>query len=147
MGDIFTKEKRSEIMSRIKGCDTKLEICVRKFLFSKGFRFRKNDKRYPGSPDMVLPKYNTVIFVHGCFWHGHGCKLSKVPKSNVEYWKNKIERNKSRDKKNEKQLKSMGWNVIKVWECELSTIYMRKNTFRKLVDNINPPPEISSEEL
>lgn len=132
MSDIYSKAKRSDIMSHIKGCDTKLELYVRKYLFSQGFRFRKNDKRYPGTPDIVLPKYNTLIFVHGCFWHGHNCKIGKIPKSNVEYWKNKIERNKARDKKNEKLLKDVGWKVINVWECELSTIENREEALYQL---------------
>jgi len=138
MNDIFTKEKRSEIMSHITSCDTKPEVCMRKYLFSQGFRFRKNDKRYPGTPDIVLPKYKTLIFVHGCFWHGHNCKIGNIPKSNVEYWKQKIERNKKRDKKNEKLLKDMGWKVIIVWECELSTIDKRENTLLELTSKIIP---------
>ena len=87
MPDIFSKKKRSEIMSNISGKETKPEILVRKFLFSRGFRFRKNDSRYPGKPDIVLPKYKTAIFVHGCFWHGHkGCRRSKLPETNVSIW-------------------------------------------------------------
>lgn len=81
MSDIFTKQKRSEIMSRVRNKDTKLEIIVRKFLFANGFRYRKNDKRYPGKPDIVLPKYKTIVFIHGCFWHGHDCKAGALPKS------------------------------------------------------------------
>ena len=120
MADKFSKETRSYIMSRIRGKDTKPEIMVRSFLFSQGLRFRKNDKRYPGSPDVVLPKYNTVVFVHGCFWHLHeGCKHAKIPKSNVEYWEKKLYGNRERDARNKKELEDMGWNVITVWECEL----------------------------
>jgi DNA mismatch endonuclease (patch repair protein) len=120
MVDKFSKETRSYIMSRIRGKDTKPEIIVRSYLFSRGLRFRKNDKRYPGSSDVVLPKYNTVIFVHGCFWHLHdGCKYARIPKSNVEYWEKKLYRNKEHDNRNQKELKGMGWNVITVWECEL----------------------------
>ena len=120
MADKFSKETRSYIMSRIRGKDTKPEIMVRSFLFSQGLRFRKNDKRYPGSPDVVLPKYNTVVFVHGCFWHLHECcKHAKIPKSNVEYWEKKLYGNRERDKRNKKELEDMGWNVITVWECEL----------------------------
>ena len=120
MVDKFSKETRSYNMSRIKGKDTKPEILVRRYLFSKGLRFRKNDKRYPGSPDIVLPKYNTIVFVHGCFWHLHdGCKYAVMPKSNVDYWEKKLFRNKERDKHNQKLLKNMGWNVITVWECQL----------------------------
>ena len=104
-------------MSRIRSKDTKPEILVRSYLFSRGLRFRKNDKRYPGSPDIVLPKYNTIVFVHGCFWHLHdGCKYAKMPKSNVDYWKKKLYRNRERDEINQKELK---WTVITIWECEL----------------------------
>ena len=107
MVDTFSKETRSYVMSRIKCKDTKPEIIVRSYLFSRGLRFRKNDKRYPGSPDIVLPKYKTIVFVHGCFWHLHeGCKYARIPKSNVDYWEKKLYRNR-------------GWNVITVWECEL----------------------------
>ena len=120
MVDKFSKETRSHVMSRIRGKDTKPEILVRSYLFSRGLRFRKNDRRYPGSPDIVLPKYNTIVFVHGCFWHFHdGCKYAKMPKSNVDYWKKKLCRNKERDERNQKELEAMGWNVIIVWECEL----------------------------
>jgi len=133
VNDIYTPEKRSEIMSHITRCDTKPEICVRRFLFSQGFRFRKNDKRYPGSPDVVLPKYNTMIFIHGCFWHGHGCKLSTTPKTNTEFWKEKISTNKVRDLRNEKLLKDLGWKIINVWECELGSIEARNNTFKRLI--------------
>ena len=120
MVDNVSKEVRSYNMSRIKSKDTKPEILVRSYLFSRGLRFRKNDKRYPGSPDIVLPKYNTMVFVHGCFWHLHEwCKYARIPKSNVEYWKKKLYRNKERDEHNQKELKEMGWKVITVWECEL----------------------------
>ena len=120
MDDKFSKETRSYVMSRIRGKDTKPEILVRKYLFSRGLRFRKNDKRYPGRPDIVLPKYKTAVFGHGCFWHLHdGCKYAKMPKSNVDYWEKKLYGNRERDKHNQKELKEMGWNVLTVWECEL----------------------------
>ena len=107
-------------MSRIKSSNTKPEEIVRKYLFSKGFRYRKNDKRYPGKPDIVLPKYKTVIFINGCFWHGHkGCKYYVVPKTNTDFWLNKINHNIERDQKQINQLKMEGWNVIVVWECQL----------------------------
>ena len=116
---------RSYNMSRIRGKDTKPEMLVRKYLFSRGFRFRKNDKRYPGRPDIVLPKYRTVVFVNGCFWHGHeGCKYFVWPKSNVEFWRNKIETNTKRDRENYRRLRDMGWNIVIIWECEL-----KKNVF------------------
>ena len=136
MVDKFTKETRSYVMSQIKGKDTKPEIIVRKYLFSKGLRFRKNDKRYPGSPDIVLPKYKTIVFVHGCFWHLHdGCKHAVMPKSNVEYWENKLYRNKERDKRNQEKLEEMGWNVIIVWECQLKKD-KREQTLGKLYEQI-----------
>ena len=107
-------------MSCIKGKGTKPEEIVRKYLFSQGFRYRKNDKRLPGTPDIVLPKYKTVIFVNGCFWHGHaGCKYFVWPKNNEEFWKKKIEANIFRDQKKTKELEEQGWKVIVVWECKL----------------------------
>lgn len=107
-------------MSRIKGKDTKPEVLVRKYLFSKGLRFRKNDKRYPGHPDIVLPKYKTIIFVHGCFWHFHeNCRYAVMPSSNVDFWKKKLNGNRLRDERNKKALTEMGWNVIVIWECQL----------------------------
>lgn len=120
MVDRFSRETRSQVMSRIRGKDTKPEILVRSYLFSRGLRFRKNDRRYPGSPDIVLPKYRTVVFVQGCFWHLHeGCRYAVMPKSNVDYWKKKLYGNRQRDERNRKELEEMGWNVITVWECQL----------------------------
>lgn len=120
MMDVHTKEQRSYNMSRIKGKNTRPEEIVRKYLFSQGFRYRKNDKRLPGKPDIVLPKYKTVIFVNGCFWHGHeGCRYFVWPKDNAGFWRNKIETNIERDKKNITELESLGWKVVTVWECEL----------------------------
>ncbi len=116
-------------MSHIRSKDTKPEIAVRKYLFSKGFRYRKNDKRYPGTPDIVLPKYKTVIFVHGCFWHGHeGCKYSKMPKTNIEYWERKISRNKVRDLENIRLLEDFGFRVIVIWECEMKYDFEQRMT-------------------
>ena len=118
--DIHDKKTRSYNMSRIRGKNTKPEITVRKYLFSKGFRYRKNDRKLPGSPDIVLPKYKTVIFVNGCFWHGHkGCRYFVVPKTNTEFWVNKINTNIERDENKYKTLKDMGWTVIVIWECQL----------------------------
>ena len=118
--DVHDKKTRSYNMSRIKGKNTKPEEIVRKYLFSKGFRYRKNDKRLPGTPDIVLPKYKTVIFVNGCFWHGHkDCRYFVVPKTNTDFWLKKINTNIERDKCKQEALKELGWNVIVVWECEL----------------------------
>ena len=120
MTDVHSKETRSYNMSRIKGKDTKPEVLVRKYLFSKGLRFRKNDKRYPGHPDIVLPKYKTIVFVHGCFWHFHeNCRYAVMPSSNVDFWEKKLKGNLLRDERNKKALTEMGWNVIVVWECQL----------------------------
>lgn len=120
--DVHDKKTRSYNMSRIKGKNTKPEEIVRKYLFSKGFRYRKNDKKLPGTPDIVLPKYKTVIFVNGCFWHGHkDCRYFVVPKTNTDFWLNKINTNIERDKRKQEALKELGWNVIVVWECELKS--------------------------
>jgi DNA mismatch endonuclease (patch repair protein) len=136
MADVHDKKTRSYNMSRIKGKDTKPEILVRKFLFSKGFRYRLHDKGLPGKPDLVLPKYKTVIFVHGCFWHGHeGCKYAVIPKTRTEWWRNKIGQTKIKDGENIFALKRMGWKVIEVWECELKKD-QREKTLEGLVDFI-----------
>lgn len=120
MADIYDKEKRSEIMSHIRGKNTKPEVALRKALFSQGFRYRINDKRLPGKPDIVLPKYKTAIFIHGCFWHGHeGCKYAYTPKTNTEFWVQKVQGNKERDIRIQTLLETQGWNVIVVWECEI----------------------------
>ncbi len=120
--DVHDKKTRSYNMSQIKEKNTKPEELVCKYLFSQGFRYRKNDKRLPGSPDIVLSKYKTVIFVNGCFWHGHeGCKYFVWPKSNAEFWRNKIETNIVRDKKKIGELEALGWKVIVIWECELKS--------------------------
>jgi len=107
-------------MSKISGKNTKPEIIVRKYLFSKGFRFRINDKRYPGKPDIILPKYKTVIFVHGCFWHGHNCKRGKLPDTNREFWKNKINATIERDKRVQSELEKLGWKILILWQCEIN---------------------------
>lgn len=120
MADVHTPEQRSYNMSRIRGKNTKPEELVRKHLFSQGFRYRKNDARLPGKPDIVLPKYKTVIFVNGCFWHAHeGCKYFVWPKDNADFWKKKIESNVARDIKNYQLLQNLGWTVLTIWECEL----------------------------
>lgn len=120
MAGNHTKEIRSYNMSRIRSKNTKPEEMVRKYLFSQGFRYRKNDTRLPGNPDIVLPKYKTVIFVNGCFWHKHeNCKYFVWPKTNEDFWRTKISANVSRDQENIKLLSELGWNVIVIWECEL----------------------------
>lgn len=120
MADCRSKETRSYNMSRIRSKNTKPEEIVRKHLFSQGFRYRKNDSRLPGKPDIVLPKYKTVIFVNGCFWHGHtGCRYFVWPKSNVDFWRSKIDGNIERDSTNYTRLTDMGWRILVIWECEL----------------------------
>lgn len=121
MADNHTPEQRHKNMSRIRYKDTNPEWIVRKYLFSRGLRYRKNCANLPGKPDIVLKKYKTVIFVNGCFWHHHNCENFKWPLSNAEYWKNKIEKNERRDEKNIRDLIKIGWKVIVVWECELNT--------------------------
>lgn len=130
--DRLTKEQRHRNMAAIHGRDTKPEMIVRKFLFSRGFRYRLNHPRFPGHPDLVLRKYRTVIFVNGCFWHGHdNCKYFRLPKTNIDFWSNKIERNKERDKKEQRQLVAMGWHCIAIWECQLKA-KVRQQTLEAL---------------
>lgn len=136
MADVHSAETRSYNMSRIRGKDTKPEELVRKFLFSQGFRYRKNDARLPGKPDIVLPKYKSVVFVNGCFWHGHtGCRYFVWPKNNAEFWKKKIVGNITRDQKNYMLLREQGWRVFVVWECELKHSVITK-TLDSLVKDI-----------
>lgn len=136
MADIKSKEARSYNMAQIKNKDTKPEEKVRKALYAEGFRYRKNDKRLLGTPDIYLPKYKTVIFVNGCFWHGHeGCKYFVMPKSNVEFWTGKINGNIERDKRNEEELKRSGYNVITVWECQLKKAFFQE-TIEKITECI-----------
>ncbi|MEI9958002.1 MAG: DNA mismatch endonuclease Vsr [Ferruginibacter sp.] len=135
MTDVHTTAQRSFNMSRIKSKDTKPEMLVRKFLHAHGFRYRLHNKKLPGKPDIVLPKYKTVIFVHGCFWHGHeGCKYYVVPKTRTEWWLNKINTNKSNDSKAVLALKKDGWKVIEIWECDLKRTAIQK-TFSQLLQN------------
>jgi DNA mismatch endonuclease, patch repair protein len=130
MSDIFSKELRSYIMSKIRSQNTKPELLVRKFLYSKGFRYRINVKYLPGKPDIVLKKYNTAIFVNGCFWHGHPpCFV--LPRTRIEYWSDKINHNRVKDKKNKQELIKMGWEVIYIWECQLN-----RKKVKKTLDNL-----------
>lgn len=133
--DIWNKEKRSECMSRIRSKNTKPELALRKALFARGFRYRVNDKKLPGKPDIVLPKYKTVIFIHGCFWHGHaGCKYAYTPKTNTKFWIDKIISNAERDKVNAERLTVLGWNVLTVWECEIR--HTHKQNLTPLIDRV-----------
>lgn len=119
-------------MAAIRGRDTKPELMVRRFLFGRGFRYRLNHPRLPGHPDLVLRKYRTVIFVNGCFWHGHeGCAKFRLPKTNAEFWKAKIERNRARDAREQQELAALGWHCITVWECRLAPA-LREQTLEAL---------------
>lgn len=136
MLDKLTPEERSKHMSKIKGKNTKPEMVVRKFLHANGFRFRLHDKSIPGRPDIKLPKYKTVIFIHGCFWHGHSnCRIYQMPKTRVDFWNNKISANKERDNDRISTLKAMGWNVIVLWECELKPT-KRAGTLQSLIEQL-----------
>lgn len=119
MVDSLTREQRSAQMSRIRGSNTKLEVLVRKGLHARGLRYRLGGAKLPGRPDIVLPKYRTVVFVHGCFWHGHDCPLYRLPKTRPEFWADKIGKNRSRDQRVTDELEARGWRVLTVWECSL----------------------------
>ncbi|WP_277877487.1 very short patch repair endonuclease [Stenotrophomonas maltophilia] len=119
MVDSLTPEQRSAQMSRIRGSNTKLEVLVRKGLHARGLRYRLGGAKLLGRPDIVLPKYRTVVFVHGCFWHGHDCPLYRLPKTRPEFWQAKIDSNKSRDARVQRELRAAGWKVIELWECEV----------------------------
>lgn len=133
--DIWSKKKRSAVMARIRSRDTKPEWIVRRYLFSRGYRYRKNVKGLPGTPDIVLRKYGIVIFIHGCFWHGHEVD-GHLPHSNIDFWRKKIERNKQRDARNKEALKQMGWRVMTVWECQLKPA-VRRQTLLEIEYHIN----------
>lgn len=132
----LTKAQRSHIMAAIHGQNTRPEMIVRRYLFSHGFRYRVNNPRLPGHPDIVLRKYRTCIFVNGCFWHGHDCGEFRPPKTNTAFWMTKIERNKTRDKREQEELAQRGWHVITVWECELKK-NKRAQTLSGLVYTLN----------
>ncbi len=134
--DIWSKEKRSDVMSKIRSQNTKPEKLVRSLLFKSGFRFRIHKKDLPGKPDIVLPKYKTVIFVHGCFWHFHkDCKEGRIPNTNSKFWMEKLSKNIERDANHIINLKLLGWRVIVIWECELKTSSL-SNTFNTLQKEI-----------
>ena len=130
--DVHTPEQRRYNMAQIRSKNTKPEALVRKYLFSRGLRYRKNDKRYPGKPDIVLPKYKTIIFINGCFWHMHAnCSQFVMPKTNVEYWQQKLRKNHYNDNKKISLLENMGWRVIVIWECEL-----KKDAFTERMETL-----------
>jgi DNA mismatch endonuclease (patch repair protein) len=135
--DVLLKEQRHRCMSAIHAKNTKPELLVRHYLFSRGFRYRLNDPRLPGHPDLVLRKYRTVVFVNGCFWHGHeGCKYFRLPQTNTEFWQAKITRNAERDKLMQKKLAVLGWHCITVWECQLKP-KVREQTLESLAFTLN----------
>ncbi len=137
MADVHDKETRSYNMSRIKGKNTKPEMLVRRYLHANGFRYRLHVKGMPGKPDIVLPKYKTVIFVHGCFWHGHeGCKYYVVPKTRTDWWLNKINGNIANDAKANKAIKKEGWKIITLWECDLKSAII-DTTLKSLLKKLN----------
>ena len=144
MADRLSPETRSWNMSRLKGQDTKPEMAVRKYSLRQGFRFRKNDKRYPGKPDIVLPKYHTVIFIHGCFWHHHaGCKQATMPKTRTEFWEKKFAQNTDNDTRHKRQLEEMGFRVITIWECEIEKDF--DGTMEKLIFDLKGVKEENEE--
>lgn len=144
MADIVDKETRSRMMSGIRGKNTKLELVVRSYLHRAGLRFRLH-ARLPGKPDLVFPKYHTVVFVHGCFWHGHSCHLFRLPKTNSAFWKKKIESNRVRDARVQKSLELSGWRPITLWECELRnrTEKERNSRLCTLAKNISAPRKLT----
>ena len=138
MADTFSKEKRSEIMRSVKGTHTRPEMLVRKFLFKHGYRFSLHRKNLPGTPDIVLSKYNTVIFVNGCFWHGHlNCSKSALPKTRTEYWLDKINSNIKRDIVTHQKLVDLGWKVIVIFQCELKNRNAFENTMANVISNLH----------
>lgn len=135
MVDTISKEKRKEIMSKIRGKDTKIEVKVRNWLHKQGLRYRKNCKEIPGTPDISIKKYKIAIFVNGCFWHAHhDCKLFRYPKSNEEYWAKKLAQNVARDRGNIEKLHNLGWNVFVIWECQVEKSF--DSTMKNLLDEI-----------
>ncbi len=135
MADVHSKATRSYNMSRIRSGNTKPEMLVRRFLHARGFRYKLHDKNLPGKPDIVLPKYKTVIFVHGCFWHGHeGCRYFVVPKTRTEWWVRKISRNKDNDLKAAAELEKKDWKVIHFWECSLKATQVERQLVKLLCE-------------
>ena len=137
MTDVFSEEQRSYVMSRVGSKNTKPELLVRSFLHRAGFRFRIHGRKLPGNPDLVLPKHQTVVFVHGCFWHRHkDCRRATMPASRVEFWKDKFDKNVARDRKNLALLKETGWRAIVLWECEIANVKGREERLAKLAEEI-----------
>jgi DNA mismatch endonuclease (patch repair protein) len=133
--DKWSEETRSKMMAKVKNKNTSPELIVRRFLYGAGFRYRLHNKGLPGSPDIVLPKYNTVIFIHGCFWHGHTCNKGKRPTTRIEFWNQKLDKNIERDQQSQTLLKESGWRVITVWECQLKKDDHILDSLRKSILN------------
>jgi DNA mismatch endonuclease (patch repair protein) len=132
--DVFPTKKRSQIMSRIRGYDTKPELTVRSIVHRMGFRFRSHGEDLPGNPDIVLPKHKKVIFIHGCFWHGHkGCKRSKRPSTNVSFWQDKLDKNIERDKRQQRELRKLGWKYLIIWQCEINRPNLLRNNIKRFL--------------
>lgn len=136
MADIFNKKKRSQIMSRISGKDTKPELFIRKAIFAEGYRYRLHRKDLPGNPDIVFSKRKKVIFINGCFWHGHNCKKAALPTTNKIFWEKKLTGNKERDKRNLSKLKTLGWKSLVIWQCQIkkSTLKSQINKIKAFLD-------------
>jgi DNA mismatch endonuclease, patch repair protein len=137
MADTLTQAERSARMRGVKQRDTALELLVRKGLHKRGLRYRVGDRALPGSPDLVLPSRNAVVFVHGCFWHAHACRLGRRPTSNAAFWEQKALANRARDARKEAQLRALGWRVFIVWQCELSDAVHRENALSQLAAALN----------
>lgn len=140
MADTLTPAQRSERMSRIRGRDTRPERLVRSHLHRAGLRFRLHGAKLPGRPDLVLPKYATVVFVEGCFWHGHRCQKGRIPGTNSMFWASKIATNQARDQRNQRALRRIGWRVLRVWECQLAKAATRERVLDRLVRTIRRDP-------
>lgn len=137
MVDKLSPEQRRRCMQANKSSDTKPELLVRKYLFSRGIHYRLHCSNLPGKPDIVLKKYSTVIFINGCFWHGHdGCSYYRIPKTNTAFWQNKVETNKCRDERVRQQLIALGWGVMVIWECQLKPA-VRESTLEEIVYNLS----------
>lgn len=137
MVDTLSPAERSERMARIRGRDTKPEIWVRRTLHANGYRFRLHRRDLPGRPDIVLPKYRAVVFVHGCFWHAHTCQKGRIPGTRSTFWEAKFQGNKKRDARNVRALRAAGWRVLTIWECELSKPRSRERALKNLMNKIN----------
>lgn len=137
MVDTLSPAERSERMARIRGRDTKPEIWVRRTLHANGYRFRLHRRDLPGRPDIVLPKYRAVVFVHGCFWHAHTCQKGRIPGTRSTFWEAKFQGNKKRDARNVRALRAAGWRVLTIWECELSKPHSRERALINLMNKIN----------